>query len=93
MVPEFLKVSGLMKQHIESFDYFINVDIKSIIRAKANQFVRSEQDSRFYLKYLDIYIGPPTFTEDCIVVNLNPQMCRVRNLTYSADIMYWLLLC
>ena len=77
-----------MKQHIESFDYFINVDIKNIIKAQANQYVRSEQDSTFYLKYLDIRVGMPNVVEDCIVTDITPQTCRLRNMTYSANIMY-----
>ncbi len=78
-----------MKQHIESFDYFINVDIKNIIRAKTNQYVRPEQDSTFYLKYLDIRVGMPKIVEDCIVTDLTPHTCRLRKLTYGANIMYY----
>ena len=86
MVPEFLKIRGLMKQHIESFDYLINVEIKNIVRAQANQYVRSEQDSTFYLKYLDIRIGMPEVIEDCITSTISPNTCRLRNMTYNADI-------
>ena len=88
LIPEFLKVRGLVKQHIESFDYFINVDIKNIIKAQTNQYVRSEQDSGFYLKYLDIRVGMPTHIEDCVINNITPQICRLRNITYSANIVY-----
>ena len=77
-----------MKQHIESFDYFINIDIKNIIKAQANQYVRSEQDSTFYLKYLDIRVGMPQVMEDCITTNITPHTCRLRNMTYNANIMY-----
>jgi DNA-directed RNA polymerase beta subunit len=38
LVPAFLKVKGLVKQHIDSFNYFINEDIKHIV--KANEKVR-----------------------------------------------------
>jgi DNA-directed RNA polymerase III subunit RPC2 len=80
-----------MKQHIESFDYLINVDMKSIVRAQVNQFVYSEQDSNFYLKYLDIRVGMPKITEDCITTEIIPNTCRLRSMTYSADILYFLL--
>jgi len=76
-----------MKQHIESFDYFINIDIKNIIQAKANQYVKSEQDSTFYLKYLDIRIGKPKITEDMITSDISPHTCRLRSMTYCADIL------
>ncbi len=39
LVPAFLKVKGLVRQHIDSFNYFINEEIKQIVRAneKVNQ--------------------------------------------------------
>lgn len=48
LLPAFLKVKGLVKQHIDSFNYFINVDLKNII--KANEKVTSDVDPHFYLK-------------------------------------------
>ena len=42
LLPAFLKVKGLVKQHIDSFNYFINVDIKKIM--KANDKVTSDAD-------------------------------------------------
>ena len=44
-----MKVKGLVKQHIDSFNYFINVDLEKII--KANERVKSDVDPHFYLKY------------------------------------------
>lgn len=48
LLPAFLKVKGLVKQHIDSFNYFINVDLRKII--KANEKVTSDVDPHFYLK-------------------------------------------
>ena len=42
LLPAFLKVKGLVKQHIDSYNYFINVDIKKIM--KANDKVTSDAD-------------------------------------------------
>ena len=33
LVPAFLRLRGLVKQHIDSFNYFINVDIKKMVAA------------------------------------------------------------
>lgn len=41
---------GLVKQHIDSFNYFINCDIKKIIHAQGNEKVTSDVDPNFYLK-------------------------------------------
>lgn len=46
-----------MKQHIDSFNYFVNEDIKKIVQA--NSKVLSDADPLFYLKYLDVRVGTP----------------------------------
>lgn len=85
LLPAFLKVKGLVKQHLDSFNYFVDVDLKKII--KANELVLSDVDPEFYLKYLDIRIGhkstSPPGTKEVI---LPPHECRLRDLTYSAPI-------
>lgn len=30
LLPHFLKLRGLMRQHIDSYDYFVNVDINKV---------------------------------------------------------------
>lgn len=55
LVPAFLKVKGLVKQHIDSFNFFIDHEIKEIV--KANKFVRSDVDNTFWLEY-----ATPLFT-------------------------------
>lgn len=44
-------MKGLVKQHIESFNYFIDVEIDKI--REANSKVISDQDPSFYLKYTE----------------------------------------
>lgn len=41
---------GLVKQHIDSFNYLVNCEIKKIIHAKANEKVTCDTDPNFYLK-------------------------------------------
>lgn len=48
LVPSFLKVRGLVKQHIVSFDFFINEEIRGIMAA--NHLVTSDANPNFYLK-------------------------------------------
>ena len=61
LVPAFLKTKGLVKQHIDSFNYFINHDIKKIVQA--NEKVLSDAHPTFYVKYLDIHVGMPDAEE------------------------------
>lgn len=83
LLPAFLKVKGLVKQHLDSYNYFVDVDLKKII--KANELVLSDVDPDFYLKYLDIRVGRKSRSDDLEIV-LPPHECRLRDLTYSAPI-------
>ena len=69
LLPHFLRMRGLMRQHIDSFDYFINVDIKQIVAARSNCEVRSEADPKFFLRYTDIYVGEPNLEEEAFVTS------------------------
>lgn len=69
LLPHFLRMRGLMRQHIDSFDNFINVEIKKIVAAKSNFEVRSEADPKFFLRYTDIYIGTPNIEEEAFVTS------------------------
>jgi DNA-directed RNA polymerase III subunit RPC2 len=69
LLPHFLRLRGLMRQHIDSFDHFIQVDIKKIVAARSNQEVRSDADPKFFLKYTDIYIGDPNIEEESFVAS------------------------
>ncbi|KAG1791027.1 uncharacterized protein HD556DRAFT_1433056 [Suillus plorans] len=86
LLPAFLKIKGLVKQHIDSFNYFVDVDIKNIVRG--NNKVTSDVDPRFWLKYTDIHVGFPDRTDlDAIDKSITPHECRLRDITYSAPIL------
>lgn len=86
LLPAFLKVKGLVKQHIDSFNYFVDVDIKNILHA--NNKVTSDVDPRFWLKYIDITVGFPDRTDaDAIDKSVTPHECRLRDTTYAAPIL------
>ncbi|PIA61730.1 hypothetical protein AQUCO_00200015v1 [Aquilegia coerulea] len=82
LVPEFLKVRGLVKQHLDSFDYFVNIGIKKIIRA--NSVVRCHQG--FTIKYRDVRVGLPSKSSDHATEKLTPHYCRLSDNTYAAPI-------
>lgn len=82
LLPAFLKVKGLVKQHLDSFNYFVDVDLRKII--KANQLILSDVDPEFYLKYVDIRVGQRSNgSKDYLTP---PHECRLRDMTYSAPI-------
>ncbi|CAH0557616.1 unnamed protein product [Brassicogethes aeneus] len=85
LVPAFLKVKGLVKQHIDSFNYFINVEIKKIV--EANNKVTCDADPLFYIKYTNVYVGTPDVDEGFNISKpTTPHECRLRDMTYSAPI-------
>ena len=86
LVPAFLQVRGLVKQHIDSFNYFTDIEIKNIIRSTRNFEIKSEINPHFYLHYHDIHIGFPSIEEDLGKTFVTPHECRLRSLTYCAPI-------
>src|SRR4051812_1750500 len=58
LLPAFLKVKGLVKQHVDSYNFFVEHDIKEIVRT--NSIIRSDVQSGFYLEFTDIRVLTPT---------------------------------
>ncbi|KAI0181970.1 beta and beta-prime subunits of DNA dependent RNA-polymerase [Hypoxylon sp. FL1284] len=88
LLPAFLKVKGLVKQHIDSYNFFVDHEIKDIV--KANRTLRSDVDSSFWLEFIDIRVAPPDrseFNEIRIENDITPMECRLRDMTYSAKIL------
>ncbi|CAF0839847.1 unnamed protein product [Adineta ricciae] len=85
LVPAFLKIKGLVKQHLDSFDYFVNTEIKKIM--EANQEILIESDPSFYMRYLNIEVLSPSIEEGFNIVRpITPHECRLRDMSYSAPI-------
>ncbi|XP_057671925.1 DNA-directed RNA polymerase III subunit RPC2 [Diorhabda carinulata] len=85
LVPAFLKIRGLVKQHIDSFNYFIAVEIKKIV--EANNKVVCDADPLFYIKYTNVQVGSPDVDEGFNISKpTTPHECRLRDMTYSAPI-------
>ncbi|TPX09947.1 uncharacterized protein E0L32_008794 [Thyridium curvatum] len=85
LLPAFLKVKGLVKQHIDSYNFFVEHEIKEIVRA--NRTIRSDVKSDFYLEFTDIRVGQPTRADTSEIKALSdvtPMECRLRDMTYGA---------
>ncbi|GJX54697.1 DNA-directed RNA polymerase III subunit 2, partial [Tanacetum coccineum] len=86
LVPEFLKVRGLVKEHLDSFNYFVTTGIKKIVAA--NSTITSEiNPTNVYLRYEDVRIGLPSEVVDGETKLINPQTCRLSDNTYAAPIL------
>ena len=94
LVPAFLKVRGLVRQHIDSYNHLVNHEIKKIVRAASNNKVTVACDPNFYLRYLDVHVGRPSVEEDYrarpVALHqcrpITPHQCRLRDITYSAPV-------
>ena len=90
LLPAFLRVRGLVKQHLDSYNHLVNIEIKHIVRA--NERVTVENQPNFYLRFLDVYLGAPSVEEDIDAEltwesgKFTPQECRLRDITYSAPV-------
>ncbi|XP_076907938.1 DNA-directed RNA polymerase III subunit 2-like [Bidens hawaiensis] len=84
LVSEFLKCRGLVKQHLESFNYFVTTDIKKIVGA--NDRVTASSNPNVYLRYTNVCIGKPSEIVDGVTESINPQSCRLSEGTYAAPI-------
>lgn len=91
-----------MKQHIDSFNYFIEHEIKDIV--KANKRVTSDVDASFFIefvlqslqktgadnfRYTDIRVNEPQRQDQNdrrSQSEITPNECRLRDLTYAAPI-------
>lgn len=91
LLPAFLKVKGLVKQHIDSYNYLVEVQLKKIVESSST--IRSDVDHNFYIKFTDIYVGSPRRADETQDVGIDfesdvtPQECRLRDTTYAAPIL------
>ncbi|XP_056696282.1 DNA-directed RNA polymerase III subunit 2 [Spinacia oleracea] len=84
LIPEFLKMRGLVKEHLDSYNYFLNIGMKKMVRV--NNEIRSSVDRGIYLKFIDIKVGEPSVVLDGVAEKINPQSCRLSSMTYAAPI-------
>lgn len=86
LLPAFLMIRGLVRQHLDSFNHFIQVELKEIV--KANEYIYCDADPNWFVQYIDIRVGMPDIEESFGMSRKTiPHECRLRDLTYSAPIL------
>lgn len=87
LLPAFLRTRGLVKQHIDSFNWLVESELQKIVNAKNNKLIKCDADPSFFIRYLDIRVHVPSVPEEHSGNRLTtPQECRLRDLTYAAPI-------
>jgi DNA-directed RNA polymerase III subunit RPC2 len=84
LLPAFFKVRGLVRHHIESFNFFLSTELQKIM--EANSRVICDVEPSFFLMYTAIRVGSPSVEEDLITNDITPQACRLRDITYAAPL-------
>ncbi len=78
----FFDEKGLVRQHLDSYNTFIDKDLQAIID---EQGVIETDIENFYVKLGKIEVGEPSITEaDGSTKLIDPTEARLRNLTYAA---------
>ncbi len=87
LLPYFLQLRSLLRQHVDSFDYFVETEMQQIVKSASAREIRSEHDPKFYLRYEACWVGEPSIEEDSYTMkSITPFECRLRDCTYSAPI-------
>jgi DNA-directed RNA polymerase III subunit RPC2 len=90
LVPECLQLRSLLRQHIDSFNHFVSTELTQIVvNTPVNQIIKSDYDPKFFVRYEKIWLADaPTIDEDSFyTTTTSPQLCRLRDLTYSAPLL------
>ena len=74
LVPAFLESRGLVKQHLDSFNYLLTQGLQKIIKANA----RTDVDQNFFWNYDNIYVDPPDVEYGMRSEAITPHECRLR---------------
>eukprot|EP00792_Barthelona_sp_PAP020_P005078 TRINITY_DN2485_c0_g1_i1.p1 TRINITY_DN2485_c0_g1~~TRINITY_DN2485_c0_g1_i1.p1 ORF type:complete len:1132 (-),score=303.31 TRINITY_DN2485_c0_g1_i1:137-3499(-) len=85
ILPSFFEQQGVARQHIESFNHFVNNEIKNIVAA--NNRITSENSPTWFFEYTNVYISQPSVRIDDREASVTPHECRTRDITYSAPIL------
>ncbi|KAI9593941.1 DNA-directed RNA polymerase III subunit RPC2 [Syncephalis fuscata] len=84
LLPSFLQVKGLVKQHLDSYNYFVDQELQQIYRP-INRVILLNNVNLY--RYLNIRLGMPERSDPLAVEKTyTPHECRLRDLTYAANI-------
>ena len=88
IIESFFKKNGLVHQQIESFNYYINTGIQSVIDEESDiEILLEKGKQRFVIHFGQIYITQPSVIEENRNLNyITPKNARNRDLNYDSSI-------
>ena len=78
LVPELLKARGLLKEHTQSFDHFVEHDIPRIV-CEANRVLHDPVSGAWKLEYESVSVGAPARDETLDSATPNPSSRAAQN--------------
>lgn len=88
LVPAFItSKTDLFQHHISSFNSFLQSELPKILQAEVNNVVTSDVEPRVSIRYKNINVLRPVINDNFVIRKLLPWECRMRDLTYSGQIL------
>lgn len=88
LVQSYVASYGIIRHHLDSFNYMIDYTIPLIVRN--NAVVTCKTNPHFHLIFEGVDVKVPSAPSDAFLLETNraitPHECRLRNLTYAAPI-------
>jgi DNA-directed RNA polymerase II subunit RPB2 len=85
VIKAYFTERGLIRQHLDSFDLFINTSIQEVIDNSPDIILQSDT-LKTVLSFGQVYLSRPTSTEaDGTLRRITPNEARLRGLTYAAQ--------
>ena len=82
LLKHFFECKGLIWQHIESFNYFLNTELKKIVFSECKK--NSKNIKNFNLKFSNLKISCPSDYVNYMEVPITPNQCRITDSSYHA---------
>lgn len=81
-----MRDKGFLRQHIDSFDHFINHELAKIVEANKRIDSDAVGHKNWYMEYQSVEVGSPRYHHNYREEIVSPHECRIRDLTYAAPI-------
>ena len=86
VIQDILKREGIARQHLNSFDEFLDHGLQNIID-EAGQIEIENAEYPYKIQLGKVKLGPPVMMElDGSITHINPAEARLRNVSYSSQI-------
>ncbi|CCW59776.1 unnamed protein product [Phytomonas sp. EM1] len=87
ILPEIIKMKGILNHHIASFNHLLDVELKKILLNESNVEIKSTVDPDFAIRYTNIRVCRPReiVGKGQVPKQVTPYECRIRDLTYRGD--------